>query len=327
MQYLKAISPIVESFAHTPWKLEDVEFLVSHLRDLRAGLIIDSSTMEGKEPSMSHMECAQILSTLASHFEFLFNCASMRHLDETNGRDHLVITVLIQCLVNCLSVMGHYKYPISGEIAATLITSLIYNQTNRNWIFSLKLMPASLPLWRTRIGCYTFVLLTSLITSVQQTGIPPDFTKFLHLAVLCMKVIHVNGSENMELINTWSDHCIILISALCASPPSEVYWLHEVHAQERVIELSSALGTILLLHDYEGLGGQIEAPSMKKLAELCLKSCHSMIQSSRDLWIDTLLAILQYCVTRSPFQVYHEVESDKPVLDNLILRVSERSFD
>ena len=47
--------------------------------------------------------------------------------------------------------------PISDEVTATLIAS------RRDWIFPLRQTHKALPLWRIRVDCYAFILITSRI--------------------------------------------------------------------------------------------------------------------------------------------------------------------
>ncbi|KAL5963243.1 hypothetical protein TSMEX_009053 [Taenia solium] len=304
MQCLERIVSLSESCRQVPWRDEDVEALVSHLRALRA-VFVDSSCLG--ETDVNQKDCTQILIALSSILSFLLNSESRNFLDRTEGQYHLVVSVLIQCLVNCLSHMAQHKMHVSGEVTATLITSLAYSATIRDWVFSLN-FDNSLPLWRIRIGCYAFILITTLITSVQQSGIPSDFTTFLLLAVRVMKVISVNGGGNVQLLQAWFDHCISLIGSLCTLPPSEEYWKHKTRRQERAIELCAALGTILLLYAYEEQLGGLETPSMKKLAELCVTACLPGIKASYELWIDMMISILGHCVSKSPFKLNHEEE-------------------
>ncbi|KAL5112435.1 hypothetical protein TcWFU_007052 [Taenia crassiceps] len=304
MQCLEHIVSLSKSCRQVPWKDENVEALVSHLRVLRA-VFVDSSKLD--KPDVNQKDCAQILIALSSILSFLLNLECRNFLDQTEGQYHLVVSVLIQCLVNCLSHMAQHKMHVSGEVTATLIASLVYNATIRDWVFSLNL-GNSLPLWRVRIGCYAFILITTLITSAQQSGIPSDFTTFLLLAVRAMKVISVNGGENVQLLQTWSDHCISLIGSLSTLPPSEEYWKHKIRGQERAIELCAALGTILLLHEYEEQSDGLEIPSMKKLADLCTASCLPRIKAPYELWVDMMISILGHCVSKSPFKLTHEEE-------------------
>lgn len=302
MQRLEVIVSLSESCRQVPWKDEDVEALVSHLRALRA-VFVDSSSLG--EPDVNQKDCTQIILALSSILSFLLNPEARNFLDQTEGQYHLVVSVLIQCLVNCLSHMAQHKMHISGEVTATLITSLVYNANIRDWVFSLNL-DDSLSLWRVRIGCYAFILITTLITSVQQSGIPSDFTTFLLLATRVMKVISVNGGENIQLMQTWFDHCISLIGSICTLPPSEEYWKCKSRRQERAVELCAALGTILLLHEYEEQLEGLETPPMKKLAELCVTSCLPGIRATYELWIQMVISILWHCVSKSPFKLNHE---------------------
>ncbi|VDM20381.1 unnamed protein product, partial [Hydatigera taeniaeformis] len=318
MQHLESIVSLTESWKQTPWEKEDVEALISHLRALRA-TFVDTSVLGGHDANQE--ECTQILVALSSALALLLTPESRSYLDQTEGQFHLVVSVLIQCLVNCLSYMAQHQIHVSGEVTATLIASLVYNTSIRDWIFSLKLIHA-LPLWRVRIGCYAFILITNLITSVQQSGISSDFTTFLLLAVRAMKVISVNGGENVQLMQTWFDHCIILISALCALPMTGEYWKHKIRKQERAVELCTALGTILLLHDYEEQLEGLDAPSMKKLAELCVNACLPGIKVSHDLWMDIMISLLRHCVSKSPFKLSHE-EEDNAIVEPLCVALPD----
>ncbi|VDD83912.1 unnamed protein product [Mesocestoides corti] len=320
LHQLTEISSLEERLDQVPWKEADVNCLLSHLRPLRACFTDSSSGAD-----ISQEQCARVLSTISSLLSSLLTPQTRLYLDQTDGRDHLSLSVAIQCLVNCLSYMGPRKMHVSGEIVATIVASLVYNADTCSWVFCLT-PGRPLPLWRARIGCYAFILITSLITSTQQTGIPPDFARFLHVSAQCMRVVVVAGGENAQLERDWFDHCLSLTGALCTSPPTLAYWTHEVLGQERILELSAFLGTLLLLQDYGEKLDDLESPSLKKLAETCLQSCLSVMTVPRQAWLNTLLAALRHCITRSPFQLRHEEDGCKPTVEPISVLLSDNNI-
>lgn len=292
-----------------PWNSGDVDIFVSHLRHLRAAFGTASSSFS-KKIDISQETCAKTLSLLSSLLTTLLTPERRNFLDQTDGRDHLVLSVLLQCVVNCHSYMKTYEMPTSGEVTATITAILLYNTDICEWIYSLNSM-GPLPLWRARIGYSAFVLITELITAAFQSGIHPDFTRFLDHATQCMRILVVGGGENVLLIQSWYDHTILLISALCNVSPRKAYWQYASKRLEHAVQLSSALGTILLLHDYEDGFKEIEAPSMTKLAELCIKFCAPLINLSSEAWLDAIIAILKHCITKAPFQMCREQDSQE----------------
>lgn len=305
MGHIEEIEALGKSLAaKIPWKEVDVGTCVSLLRHLRGEF------GSGKE-GISQEVCAQALSVLTSLLNNLLTTSECRDfLDQTEGRDHLVLSVLLQCLVNCHSYMKTHDMPTSGEITATITNILLYSPDICNWVYSLQ-STTHFPLWRARIGYSAFVLITELITAALQSGIHPDFTRFLDHAAQCMRIIAVYGGENTQLMQNWYEHTILLISALCNVTPREAYWQQASKRLEHTIQLSSALGTILLLHNYEDGFREIDTPSMVKLAELCMKFCGPLINQSSEVWIKTVMGILKHCIYESPFRIRHEQDSVK----------------
>ncbi|VUZ46923.1 unnamed protein product [Hymenolepis diminuta] len=305
MGHIEEIEALGKSLAaKIPWNEVDVGTCVSLLRYLRGEF------GSGKE-GISQEVCAQALSVLTSLLDNLLSTSECRDfLDQTEGRDHLVLSVLLQCLVNCHSYMKTHDMPTSGEITATITNILLYSPDICNWVYSLQ-STTHFPLWRARIGYSAFVLITELITAALQSGIHPDFTRFLDHAAQCMRIIAVYGGENVQLMQNWYEHSILLISALCNVTPREAYWQQASKRLEHTIQLSSALGTILLLHNYEDGFREINTPSMVKLAELCMKFCGPLINQSSEMWIKTVMVILKHCIYESPFRIRHEQDSVK----------------
>ncbi|VDO08069.1 unnamed protein product [Rodentolepis nana] len=300
MGHIEEVEALGKSLtSKTPWNEADVETFVSILRHLRG-------KFGSGDKGISLEVCAKTLSVLASLLDDLLNTPICRKfLDQTEGRDHLVLSVALQCLVNCHSYMKTHDMPTSGEITATITNTLLYSPDVTNWVYSLK-STTLIPLWRARIGYSAFVLITELITAALQSGIHPDFNRFLDHAAQCLRTITVYGGENVQLMQNWYEHTILLISALCNVTPREAYWQQDSKRPEHAVQLSSALGTILLLHDYEGGFKEIDTPSMIKLAELCMKFCGPLVNKSSAMWIKTVMDILKYCIYETPFRIKHE---------------------
>ncbi|KAM7540085.1 hypothetical protein Aperf_G00000043979 [Anoplocephala perfoliata] len=309
VEHIEEIESLGKSLSKVPWNSADVDVFVSHLRHLRTEFG-SASSPSSEKIDISQEICAKTLSVLSSLLKTLLTPESRDFLDQTEGRDHLVLSVLLQCMVNSHSYMKTYKMPTSGEITATVTAILLYDTNVCNWVYSLNSI-GPLSLWRARIGYSAFVLITELITAASLSGIHPDFTRFLDHATQCMRLLFVNGGENVLLIQNWYDHTILLISSLCNVSPREAYWQHASKRLERAVQLSSALGTILLLHDYEDGFKEIETPSMIKLAELCINVCAPLINQSSEAWLDSVMSILKHCITKAPFQICHKQDSQK----------------
>lgn len=58
-----------------------------------------------------------------------------------------------------------------------LLASLIYKPSSRDWVFSLKQSQKALPLWRTRMGCYAFILINRRSHHLRPTD--RSYTRFL----------------------------------------------------------------------------------------------------------------------------------------------------
>nr|CDS28353.1 protein EMSY [Hymenolepis microstoma] len=305
MGHIEEIEALGKSLASkTPWNEGDVETFVSILRHLRG-------KFGSGEMGISQEVCAKTLSVLTSLLDDLLTTPICRKfLDQTEGRDHLVLSVVLQCLVNCHSYMKTHDMPTSGEITAAITNTLLYSPDVTNWVYSLK-STTPIPLWRARIGYSAFVLITELITAALQSGIHPDFNRFLDHAAQCLRNITVYGGENVQLMQNWYEHIILLISALCNVTPREAYWQQDLKRPEHAVQLSSALGTILLLHNYEDGFKEIDAPSMVKLAELCMEFCGPLVNKSSGMWIKTVMDILKYCIYESPFRIRREQDSVK----------------
>ncbi len=92
LDHLDKIYAISDHLSSSALTAEDVEVLLSFLRPLRAvftqALQIDQD------------QCTGVLTTLTPLITRLLTPESRRLFDETAGRDHLALSVSIQCLVN-----------------------------------------------------------------------------------------------------------------------------------------------------------------------------------------------------------------------------------
>lgn len=292
------------------WQSDDVEPLLVCLRSLR--------TCFNKDATITEYQCSVVLRSLTGLLTNFLRPHAMAILDATDGRDHLVISVTLQCLVNTLSYMAPRNMSFSGEVPASLIAHLVYNEEIQAWVFSLNDQHdyVPLPLWRSRIGCYAFILVSTLLASVQEIGIPLEVTKLCWLSVRCIRRIAMGSLKDHEqLEHDWFNHCLDLVATVFCTPPSATYWEHEGRRRYRVIELAGILGTMLLLEQCDHLKS-FEGPSMKKMASVVLCFCLPSMEQYSSSIMQTILEILKVFVLETPFAI--KKKGDATQIDSLV---------
>lgn len=287
---------------------EDEDIILPVLRSLRNWFSESDGT------PISQEECSTALSILTDLVTDLVSPIHRAHLDKLDGKHHLVLSVSLQCLTNCLSYMSPRAMHIAGEVAASLLTLFIYDLRIQCWLFSLDTFN-SLSLWRLRLASYSFILTTNLVSSVQRSGISADFARVVLIAVRCAqrvvsaaaneKANETEDEQNGKLLQEWFDHCLSLIATLCGQPQSTGSRKSAMY----VLQISQAVGYLLLMASFEDSLERLGAPDMmRKLAYSCLLAC---LPSSADVaknstlligWVKECRSVLSRCVRdSSPF--------------------------
>ncbi|BHF57773.1 hypothetical protein SprV_0100071900 [Sparganum proliferum] len=297
----------------------EFQSLTATLRSLRADLA-DAANLP-TIPNMSSL-CLSLFLALRQLTTALLTSDFPRHLDSTDGLNHLALSITLQCLCNLFSLATTNDFGLTSELVEPLIASLMNNESTQRWVLCLD---DELSLWRLRIATYSFTLMTYI---VRLPCAPVSSPAFLWLTARCMRriVVVVAASsvapDMPKLLQLWFDHCLSALAGLSLST--------ELPESARgLTDFSASLGTILLLESQQDSLEKLDSPPMKKLAASCLAAHLPAVDPQNFTVLNRLIlhsvSVLNACTHEAPFRLLKkEKEDNEPLTPKFQLNPSER---
>nr|VZH90254.1 unnamed protein product [Spirometra erinaceieuropaei] len=295
----------------------EFQSLTATLRSLRADLAHAANL-----PNMSS-QCSSLFLALRQLTTALLTSDFPRHLDSTDGLNHLALSITLQCLCNLFSLAATNDFGLTSQLVEPLAASLMNNESTQRWVLCLD---EELSLWRIRIATYSFTLMTHI---VRLPCAPVSSPTFLWLTARCMRRIVAAASAStdiapdmLKLLQLWFDHCLSALAGLSLST--------ELPESERgLTEFSASLGTILLLESQQVSLEKLDSPPMKKLAASCLAAHLPAVDPQNFTVLNRLMlhcvSVMNSCTHEVPFRLLKkEKEDNEPLTPNFQLNPSER---
>ncbi|KAL7062356.1 hypothetical protein AAHC03_01837 [Spirometra sp. Aus1] len=296
----------------------EFESLAATLRSLRTDLAHAANL-----PNMSS-QCSSLFLALRQLTTALLTSDFPRHLDSTDGRNHLALSITLQCLCNLFSLAATNDFGLTSQLVEPLAALLLNNESTQRWVLCLD---DELSLWRLRIATYSFTLMTHI---VRLPCAPVSSAAFLWLTARCMRRIVAAAAsastdiapDMLKLLQLWFDHCLSALAGLSLST--------ELPESARgLTEFSASLGTILLLESQQDSLEKLDSPPMKKLAASCLAAHLPAVDPQNFTVLNRLMqhcvSALNTCTHEGPFRLLKkEKEDNEPLTPNFQLNPSER---
>ncbi|VDL94351.1 unnamed protein product [Schistocephalus solidus] len=304
--------------------LQTTEFqsLTVTLRSLRTDLAYaaDLPTLADRRSLCVSLFCALRQLTVA-----LLTSDFPRHLDSTDGLNHLALSITLQCLCNLFSLAATNEFSLTAEQVEPLIAAILQNESTQLWILCLD---DELPLWRLRLATYSFTLLSHI---VRLPYVSVCSAAFFWLTARCMKRIVVAtpastaaaaASDMLKLLQLWYDHCLSVVAGLNLSARLS-------DSIRELTDLSASLGMMLLLQSEQDSLEKFASPPMKKLAASCLvahilPAVDSHNSTALKGLISHCVSVLNTCTHETPFCLLKKESDSEPLAPEIRLNFSDR---